>query len=100
MATTTHLPDDLYNRVVTLGYFSASHRSIPEQRAARENLHRVLTQGEIDDLPGALRRHGTAWNKNIAGRYIEGENWVMDTAFQLAREVEFVISSSRQKQAA
>ena len=93
------LPNDLFSRIATLGLFSFPHKSKPEQREAKANLHTALTSGTIDDLPAVLRRHGMAWNKNIQGRYIEGENWVTDTAYQLAREVEFFLSSSRQKAA-
>lgn len=97
--TNSQLPDDLYSRIATLGYFSCPHKAIPAQSEAKTRLHDVLTRGDIEDLPDALRRHGYAWVKDIRGRYIEGENWVSDNAYQLAREIDLLLSSSRQKAA-
>lgn len=88
------LPDDIFQGIVTLGYFPVPLDSKPEQAAQIAGLRSVVDSGCVEQLPEALREISRAFTKNIDGRNIPiSRNWVKRTASHLANSIEDLLTS-------
>jgi hypothetical protein len=86
---------DLYSQIFILGSYSFTVRE--KQIETKDHLFKLLHSmepGAIYELPEALREHGRAYIHNIRGEVIPGENWIRDTAYHLASQVEMHIRTS------
>lgn len=83
------IPDDIYQGILTLGYFAIPHDTEPIQAECSAWLRETLASNDADLLPEALREIGRAFQKDIKGRNIPiSRNWILRSAFSLADQVD------------